>query len=98
MKVTKNLLRDFPSPYDPEFWSEDGKTFNIALFNKKLYFKIHGFYAQIESAKKEFTHCPFLPCDKCEAKETCASKLTEEWFNKYIGNLGTGNGVLGLGR
>lgn len=107
-KQTKNLLRDFPTPYDPKYWSDDGSKFSVATFNKDLYFKVHEFYGQLEKAKQEFPKChgcEFYVGDY-DGNGHCTLDIKvdevgcpkDEWFEKWIGSGGTGNGVLGLGR
>lgn len=95
------MLRDFPTPYDPKYWSDDGKKFNVADFNKDLYMRVHEFYAQLEKAKKEYPTCfseVTNNCSGCDNHGVCEYEPAMNWYFKWIGAKGTGNGVLKLSR
>ena len=97
-KKLKNELRDFPSPYDGKYWSEDGETFNIPLFNRDLFTAVHNLCIKLEMAKQEF---PKFEKDEELNRYTFKTDFSIEaakWFEKYIGTGGTGNGILGLSR
>lgn len=102
-KQIKNLLRDFPTPYDPKYWSDDGNKFSVANFNKDLYFKVHEFYAQLEKIKNDFPECQgctfYIADMNGDGHCTLDEKVDpvgcpkDEWFEKWIGTTGTGNGI-----
>jgi hypothetical protein len=101
-KKLKNELRDFPSPYDMMYWSDNGKTFNIPLYNRDLFTAVHNLCTKIELTKQAFPLVRndkgfIYPKNKYNDEEESIEDIMD-WFEKYIGTGGTGNGILGLGR